>query len=159
MLLFGNGYFIIKNIVDLCKKRDFINMIRYADFNDFELLSGYDKHIGNTELKNCITEKRILLMFENGVFVGWLRFNLFWDSIPFMNMLYFTEEQRRKGYGRTLVEFWENEMLKNQYKTVMTSTRADEKAQFFYRKLGYRDCGSLLLPDEPLEIILSKKLV
>lgn len=98
-------------------------------------------------------------MFENGVFVGWLRFNLFWDSIPFMNMLYFTEEQRRKGYGRTLVEFWENEMLKNQYKTVMTSTRADEKAQFFYRKLGYRDCGSLLLPDEPLEIILSKKLV
>lgn len=159
MLLFGNGYFIIKNIVDLCKKRDFINMIRYADFNDFELLSGYDKHIGKEELKNCIAEKRILLMFESGVFVGWLRFNFFWDSIPFMNMLYFTEEQRRKGYGRTLVGFWENEMLKNQYKTVMTSTRADEKAQFFYRKLGYRDCGSLLLPDEPLEIILLKKLV
>lgn len=133
-------------------------MIRYADFNDFELLSGYDKHIGKEELKNCIAEKRILLMFENGVFVGWLRFNLFWDSIPFMNMLYFTEEQRRKGYGRTLVGFWENEMLKNQYKMVMTSTRADEKAQLFYRKLGYRDCGSLLLPDEPLEIILSKIL-
>lgn len=134
-------------------------MIRYADFNDFELLSGYDKHIGKAELENCITEKRILLMFENGVFVGWLRFNLFWDSIPFINMLYFTEAYRNKGYGRTLVGFWENEMLKNQYKMAMTSTRADEQAQFFYRKLGYRDCGSLLLPNEPLEIILSKKLV
>lgn len=52
-------------------------MIRYADCDDFELLSGYDKHIGKAELKNCIAEKRILLMFENGIFVGWLRFNLF----------------------------------------------------------------------------------
>lgn len=134
-------------------------MIRYADCDDFELLRGYDKHIVKAELKNCITEKRILLMFENDIFIGWLRFNLFWDSIPFINMLYFTEAYRNKGYGRTLVGFWENEMLKNQYKMAMTSTRADEQAQFFYRKLGYRDCGSLLLPNEPLEIILSKKLV
>lgn len=134
-------------------------MIRYADCDDFELLRGCDKHIGKAELKNCITEKGILLMFENDIFIGWLRFNLFWDSIPFINMLYFTEAYRNKGYGRTLVEFWENEMLKNQYKMAMTSTRADEQAQFFYRKLGYRDCGSLLLPNEPLEIILIKKLV
>ena len=33
-----------------------------------------------------------------------------------------------------------------------------EQGQFFFRKIGYRDCGSLLMPDEPLEIILSKNL-
>ena len=41
---------------------------------------------------------------------------------------------------------------------VLTSTRSDERAQGFYRKLGYRDCGALLLPEEPLEIILFKKI-
>lgn len=30
--------------------------------------------------------------------------------------------------------------------------------QFFYRKNGYVDCGLLLLPGEPLEIILLKNL-
>ena len=42
---------------------------------------------------------------------------------------------------------------------VLTSTLSNEQAQFFYRKNGYTDCGSLLLPEEPLEIILRKDLI
>ncbi|MDE7254238.1 MAG: GNAT family N-acetyltransferase [Acetatifactor sp.] len=133
-------------------------MIRYATEKDFELLSNYDKHICETELKNCIKTERILLMFHNDVFIGWLRYNLFWDNIPFMNMLYFLEDYRGKGYGSQLVNFWEKEMLKSKYKMVLTSTQSNEQAQFFYRKIGYVDCGSLLLPEEPLEIILLKHL-
>jgi hypothetical protein len=37
---------------------------------------------------------------------------------------------------------------------VLTSTLANERGQFLYRKLGYHDCGGLLLPNEPLEILL-----
>ncbi len=133
-------------------------MIRYANENDFELLSNYDTHISSTELRNCINTKKILIMFHNNSFIGWLRFNLFWDAIPFINMLYFLENYRKKGYGSQLVNFWEKEMLKNNYKKVLTSTQSNEQAQFFYRKIGYVDCGSLLLPDEPLEIILLKNL-
>lgn len=40
----------------------------------------------------------------------------------------------------------------------MTSTLSNENAQHFYRKLLYRDSGSLLLENEPLEIIFTKKL-
>ena len=133
-------------------------MIRYANEKDFELLSKYDKHICETELKNCIMTERILIMFNDDIFIGWLRFNLFWDNIPFMNMLYFLEDYRGKGYGSQLASFWEQEMLKRKYKMVLTSTQSNEQAQFFYRKIGYVDCGSLLLPDEPLEIILLKNL-
>ncbi|MDE6662902.1 MAG: GNAT family N-acetyltransferase [Lachnospiraceae bacterium] len=134
-------------------------MIRYAAEKDFELLSKYDKHICETELRNCIKTERILTMFNDDIFIGWLRFNLFWDNIPFMNMLYLLEDYRGKGYGSRLVSFWEQEMIKSKYKMVLTSTQSNEQAQFFYRKIGYVDCGSLLLPDEPLEIILLKKLV
>ena len=133
-------------------------MIRYANEKDFELLSKYDKHICETELKNCIKTKRILIMFNDDIFIGWLRFSLFWDNIPFMNMLYLLEDYRGKGYGSQLVSFWEQEMLKSKYKMVLTSTQSNEQAQFFYRKIGYVDCGSLLLPDEPLEIIMLKEL-
>lgn len=134
-------------------------MIRYANECDFEILRKYDKHISEIELKNSIIAKRVIVMLNNDGFIGWLRFNLFWDNMPFMNMLYLLEDYRGKGYGRQLVDFWEKEMLKNRYKMVLTSTLSNEQAQFFYRKNGYVDCGSLLLPDEPLEIILLKNLV
>ena len=110
-------------------------------------------------MENVIARKRIILLFIDGKYEGWLRFNLFWDNIPFMNLLFIiSEDQRGKGYGRKLVAFWEHEMAEQGYKFVMTSTQSDEEAQFFYRKLGYTDRGSLILPDEPLEIIFYKKL-
>lgn len=133
-------------------------MIRYANENDLEILIKYDKHIREKELKDSINNKRILVMFMNHVFIGWLRYNLFWDSVPFMNMLYFLEEYRGKGYGGQLIHYWEEEMVKSNYKRVLTSTLSNEGAQFFYRKNGYVDCGALLLPHEPLEIILLKNL-
>lgn len=49
-------------------------------------------------------------------------------------------------------------MKQKGFKTVMTSTQSDEDAQHFYRKLGYRDVGCLLLDTQPLEIILIKAL-
>ena len=75
-----------------------------------------------------------------------------------MNLLYLSEDQRGKGYGTKMVEFWEREMADQGYDFVLTSTQSNEEGQFFYRKLGYTDRGALLLPDEPLEIILYKKL-
>ena len=133
-------------------------MIRYAQLKDIELLNKYDKHISEEELKNSIKLKRIIVMFEGSRFIGWLRYNLFWDNTPFMNMLYFLDNERNKGYGSKIIEFWEKEMKQKGYKFVMTSTQSNEQAQFFYRKHNYTDIGALLLPKEPLEIILYKKI-
>lgn len=133
-------------------------MIRYAEEREFDIIRKHDRHISEKELKNAIQAKRVLVMCRNDCFVGWLRFNLFWDEIPFMNMLYLLEEYRGQGYGGRLVDFWEKEMADSGYKMVLTSTLSNEQAHFFYRKSGYTDCGSLLLPGEPLEIILRKDL-
>ena len=69
---------------------------------------------------------------------------------------------RNKGYGRRVMEFWETEMMKEGYKIVMTSTQVDESAQHFYRKLGYKDCGCLVLEipgfEQPLEMFMVKEL-
>ena len=133
-------------------------MIRYAVQTDFEPLSAFDRHIGASELKRSIDAQRVLVLDQPGAFMGWLRFNLFWDEIPFLNMLYLFPEYRGKGLGAQLTRYWEAEMAKRGCSRVMTSTLSNEQAQFFYRKNGYVDCGCLLLPHEPLEIILLKEL-
>jgi len=78
-------------------------MIRYANINELNMLNKFDKHINKGILQELIEQKRILVMYENNIFVGWLRYNLFWDDIPFMNMLYLLEEKRGKGYGYTIL--------------------------------------------------------
>lgn len=133
-------------------------MIRYAIQSDFEALERHDHHIGEDELKRSIDAQRVIVMAEHGTLIGWLRFGLFWDEIPFLNMLYLLEGYRGKGYGTQLVRYWEGEMAKRGHRRVLTSTLSNEGAQVFYRKNGYADCGALLLPDEPLEIILLKNL-
>ena len=133
-------------------------MIRYADTRDLEVLKEYDRHISESELKNILPMKRVLVNYEDDKLVGWLRFGLFWDNIPFMNMLYILEAHRGQGRGTELVAFWEAEMAKAGYRQVLTSTQSDEQAQFFYRKIGYTECGALLLPKEPLEIFFIKEL-
>ena len=132
--------------------------IRYAEQSDLEMIAEYDDDVSEEVLRDAIAMKRIILLFIGGVYEGWLRFNLFWDNIPFMNLLYLFEDQRGKGYGTKMVEFWEREMAEQGFGFVLTSTQSNEEAQFFYRKLGYTDRGALVLPDEPLEIILYKKL-
>ena len=134
-------------------------MVRYATAEDLGMLSGLDRHISRAELENSVRLRRVLILHRDGRLIGWLRYNLFWDNTPFLNMLYILDGERSKGYGKALVSFWESEMRKQGYGRVLTSTQSDEQGQFFYRKLGYTDRGALLLPGEPLEILLMKELV
>lgn len=66
---------------------------------------------------------------------GWLRFGLFWDSIPFMNMFFVLKNFQGKRLGRQFVEFWETEMKKQGYKMLMTSRLPDEGSATFLQKI------------------------
>ena len=129
-----------------------------ADIYCFEYLKNKDKHISDEMLYRKIKAGEVIIVKAADEIIGWLRYGYFWDSIPFMNMLMVEKGYRSKGIGKNLVEFWEKEMRTRGYKTTMTSTLSNELAQHFYRKLGYKDSGSLLLDDEALEIIFIKKL-
>lgn len=132
-------------------------MIRFASTEDLDTLSQLDGHISKTELLNVIERRRVIVVTEGGRILGWLRCGLFWDNLPFMNMLYIIDGERGKGLGTALCSFWENAMKELGHSLVLTSTQADERGQFFYRKRGYRDCGSLILPGEVTEIIMYKE--
>lgn len=123
-----------------------------------ELFLEHDHHISKTMLLQKISLGEVFLIRSDDSFAGWFRYNFFWDNTPFLNMLYLLEPYRGLGIGRRAMEFWQAEMKKLGYDQVMTSTLANEQAQHFYRKLGYRDAGCLLLEGEPLEILFVKNL-
>ena len=130
--------------------------IRYASEDDHNYLAANDHHVQAEIIAKKIKDSEIIVGADETQQIGWLRYGFFWDNIPFMNMLWIEKSYRDKGIGRKLVSFWHTEMHNKGYDMVMTSTLSDETAQHFYRKLGYKDCGSLLLPDEALEILFSK---
>ena len=133
-------------------------IIEYAKESDLDIISKYDKHIAREELLKSIIDDRVTVARDNNKIIAWTRYNLFWDNIPFLNMISVLEEYRNTGIGTKLMQFWENDMQNKNFKMVMTSSLSNENAQHFYRKLGYKDSGNLLLEDEPLEIIFTKKL-
>lgn len=133
-------------------------LIRYATAEDTAFLISNDKWIHEAAIQQKIHEKQILVLLDENGLIGWLRYGFFWDNVPFMYMLHLLDPYQGKGFGRKLVEYWENEMKKQGHRTVLSSTAQTEYAQHFYVKLGYQSIGSFRLCGEPLEIIFSKTL-
>lgn len=136
--------------------------IRYVQEKDKEFWFKLDHHLSEAEFYKKIRDKMGYILCEDDIQIGILRYNLFWDNTPFCTMLYVDEEYQGKGFGRRLMEFWESEMKLMGYGMLMTSTQVDENAQHFYRKLGYKDKGGLIVDvpgyEQPMEMFLVKAI-
>ena len=132
--------------------------IRNAQWDDVPALARFDRHISRQELEHSVRRGRVYVAQEQGELAGWLRYGLFWDNTPFMNLLFVLEGRRGKGLGGSLVRHWETRMRQAGYGTAMASTQSNEYAQHFYNKLGYAAVGGFLPPGEPYELILAKRL-
>lgn len=130
--------------------------------SDVKFWLDLDPGITPSELAAKMAMERCLVIREGDVPVGIFRYNLFWDTVPFLNLILLRERHRQKGYGTLAMKQWESDMRDRGYKVVLTSTQSDERAQFFYRGMGYSDCGCLILDKtplrQPLEIFLIKVL-
>jgi GNAT superfamily N-acetyltransferase len=131
---------------------------RIATDSDLPFLSEVDRHVAHSDLADVVAARRVMVAEVAGAPVGCLRWGLFWDAIPFMNLLFVLAEQRGHGVGAMLVEEWEQSQRAAGRTLVLTSTVSAETSQHLYRKLGYVDTGALFLPDEPAELILRKAL-
>lgn len=136
--------------------------IRYVEKADHDFWFTLDRHLSEDAFLYKVEQRMGYILRAENEPIALLRYSLFWDSIPFCNLLYVKETMQRQGYGRSLMEHWESDMKARGYDLVMTSTQTDEEAQHFYRALGYQDCGSLILPfpgyEQPAELIMAKQI-
>lgn len=130
--------------------------IRLANLKDTEFLVENDKHIAYDILRESIEKEYIYVLEQDNKIIGWLRYNLFWDNTPFLNMLYILEEYRKQGLGTQLLEHWENQMQIQGYEMLMTSTLVYEDAIHFYLKYGYQAVGGFHPSKDEYEVILKK---
>ena len=133
--------------------------IRLANRNDQQSVIKYDSHIHHNTVDKCIQDQLVYVLCDEENIVGILRYSLFWQSIPFLDLLYIDEAYRGKGYGRHMMDHWESVMQTMQYEYVMLSTQEDETAKYFYEKLGYRRIGAFLPPDQDADEIMYLKML
>lgn len=133
--------------------------ISYGSIEDIDFILENDHHVNKELIESKLNLGEYILAKDgNRNSIGWLRYNYFWDNTPFLNLIYVDGRFRGRNVGKNLLDFWEVEMKKKAYSRVMTSSLSDEKAQTFFRKLNYRDCGSLFLDGQALEIMFIKEI-
>ena len=136
--------------------------IRYVRSEDKEFWYRLDKHLPEKEFENKVACQRGYVLLDDSEPIGLLRYNLVWDNTPFCTLLFVDWKYQGKGYGKKLMAHWEKDMKTKGYGMLLTSTQVDEKAQHFYRKIGYQDCGGLIVNipgyEQPMELFMSKGL-
>ncbi len=135
--------------------------IRFITTEDKPFWYSIDKHLPEKEFYKKIRDNQGYILIVDDKPVGLLRYNLFWDNTPFCTLIYIEEQHQKQGWGRLLMTHWEQDMRKQGYRMVLTSTQVDEDAQHFYRKLGYKDCGGLAVDvpgyEQPMELFMVKQ--
>ncbi len=156
---YGNEF---SNTLQEQEEAIFMIEVKKVKLEDKENWFALDSHISEEEFAHKVSSQTGYVIWKDSVPAGVFRYNMFWDKIPFVTLIYLREEQRANGIGKEVMLFWENEMKAKGHNVVMTSTQVDESAQHFYRKIGYKDCGCLVLDipelEQPMEMFLLKRI-
>ena len=138
-------------------------IIELAQSKDKQKIAKLDSHIPSPRLGECILNGQVYVLKDDSIknggqnhrvknpVVGVLRYSLFWQTIPFLDLLYIDETYRKRGFGTQMMREWESHMAMQGYKYIMTSTQADEDAWRFYEKLGYHKVGGFIPPEQEAE--------
>ena len=125
-------------------------MLRQAEAGDEAFWRSVERHCTAQGFLQKSSAGWAFLILHRGEPAGVLEYVLLWDRLPFLNSLILLPKHRGQGGGRLAMAQWEAAMKQAGYPMALVSTQADETAQHFYRKLGYQDCGSLILNNCPL---------
>ncbi|MBR4895061.1 MAG: GNAT family N-acetyltransferase, partial [Clostridia bacterium] len=73
--------------------------VRHARESDRAFWFSLDAHLPEAMFSRKIRDGEALVAEEDGEDAAILRWNLFWDEIPFCNLLYVAPDRQRRGIG------------------------------------------------------------
>ncbi|MEM1060168.1 MAG: GNAT family N-acetyltransferase [Verrucomicrobiota bacterium] len=133
---------------------------RYAAEGDFEWLLERDD-VSPKWVRRCLGHGEYILAERLGRRLGFLRFSLFWGQLPYLEMIRVRPEDQCQGVGTAMLAFWEDEMRRRGFSSVLTSAMENEpEPQAWHRRSGFEPCGQLNLGrDQPTpELFFRKEL-
>ncbi len=133
-------------------------MLRTAQDKDLAFLRGFSSECRDDQLRAQIRDGRLRIIESSEGSVGFIKFYVLWEVLPFIEVVMIRNDCRGRGIGRAAVRAWEEEMSARSFQRAIVSTQADERAQYFWRRVGYQDCGSLALPGRPVELFMYRDI-
>jgi ribosomal protein S18 acetylase RimI-like enzyme len=133
-------------------------MLRPANNADFGFLRAFSNEPSDEQLQAQIDQGRLRIIESEEGDVGFIKFCVLWEILPFIEVIIIRQDRRRCGLGTRAVRDWEREMAERCFRHTIVSTQANETAQIFWRRIGYQDCGSFTLPARPTELFLYRDI-
>lgn len=125
--------------------------LKYMSLEDKEFVMEIDSHVNELQYENRVHAKTGYVIWDGNERVGLMHYSVLWDNLPFLNLIHVKKEYRNNGFATKAMKLWEEDMKSQGYKMVLISTQVDECAQHLYRKIGYVECGALLMNNTPFE--------
>jgi len=91
-------------------------IVSYARLDDKDWLIEADHPMQIDWIVRCLNNNEYLIAKKDNKPLGFIRFSYFWGSIPYMDMIRVNEENRGKGIGKMVFQFWEDLMKKSDAK-------------------------------------------
>ena len=93
--------------------------IRYVVNSDRQFWYSLDKHLPEEGFTEKVNRHMGYILSDGEIPAGLLRYNFFWDNLPFCTMLFIDWHMQGKGFGKELLLYWEQEMKSKGHGMVM----------------------------------------
>lgn len=93
--------------------------------------------------------------------VGFLIFEYLWDHIPFIAQIWIYTDYRKKGIGKSMLNYLEQNLNRNNHTMLLSSSMENNReAQEWHKHMGFKECGfiSEINDDNTGEVFFKKSL-
>ena len=135
-------------------------VIEFATKQDLQFLQK------NTEITADLLDRKlkyneILIAKVEDRQVGFLIFEYLWSHIPFIAQIWIHADYRKKGIGKSLLNYFEKYLRENNYTILLSSSMENViEAQAWHKHMGFIDSGliSKINDDNTDEVFFKKNL-
>lgn len=132
--------------------------VRFAKYDEYDEILKVAPSVCKKKFKQWTDDKQVAIAYLDGEVAGWVQYDFFGGTIPFVNEIYVLEQCRRQSVGSFLLLYCEDAVKNLGYNKIMLSTLEENPAIAFYKRLGYRQLGEFDCFGDHKEQLYGKEL-
>lgn len=131
--------------------------IRFASVEELEFLT-QQVYISAEAVERKVEWNEFLVAETHGEIVGFLQLEYLWSAIPYIALIRVVSDHKRKGIGKGMLHFLEDQLRKSGHKMLYSSSQANEpEPQEWHRLVGFEECGIITKINDGIDEIFFRK--
>lgn len=130
-------------IIRLAESTEMESIVKIIDETELSDIYFKSKNLHKI-IANAVSKNEIFVLFDKEI-VGfiWTKEDASFDKYPFLHLIAVKSNQRSKGYGSFLLDFFENDLYKDAERLFLMVGDFNQRAKKLYEALGYQKVGML----------------